>query len=114
MIKYKVYYYTSGDKSPIKDFLDSLQKTQKAKILRIFQYFQEYGIEAITSHTKKLSGTPLWEIRILGKDNIRIIYVLPDRSKLIVLHGFTKKTQRTTAKNMNIALQRYKELESRS
>ncbi|MBI5614428.1 type II toxin-antitoxin system RelE/ParE family toxin [Candidatus Gottesmanbacteria bacterium] len=68
----QVYYYRSpSGEIPIEKFLDSLQDKQQAKILRIFQYIKEYGLSAILPHTKKLSGTPLWEIRILGKDNIR-------------------------------------------
>lgn len=114
MTKFRVYYYISNGNNPVKDFLDSLQDTQKAKIFRIFQYFQDYGIEAIKHHTKKISGTPLWEIRILGRDNIRVIYVLPDRSRLIALHGFTKKTQKTHVKDLKIALLRYKDFESGS
>ena len=76
---FTVYYYVSatGD-NPIKSFLDSLSERQQAKILRIFQFIETYGLQAIISHVRKLSGTPLWEIRILGKDNIRTILLLLD------------------------------------
>ena len=69
-----IYYISSSGDNPVKEFLDSLQKSQKAKVFRIFQIYQLYGISSIIPHTKKLTGTPLWEIRVKGKDNIRIIY----------------------------------------
>jgi len=108
MQRFKVLYYlTPSGSNPVKIFIDSLGDKQKAKIFRIFQNFQDYGIEAIKHHTKKISNTPLWEIRILGKDSIRIVYIHPDKTKLIVLHGFAKKSQKTPGKELNIAIQRF-------
>lgn len=108
--KYKIYYYTSpsGD-NPVKKFIDSLGKIQKAKVFRVFQIYQEYGLDLIVPHTKKVSGTPLWEIRIRGKDNIRIIYVSLTKKSILALHGFVKKKQKTAQKDLKIALKRYKD-----
>ena len=38
--------------------------------MRIFQYPEKLGTTSAIPHLKKLQGTPLWEIRILGKDSI--------------------------------------------
>ncbi|HVF69430.1 MAG TPA: type II toxin-antitoxin system RelE/ParE family toxin [Xanthomonadales bacterium] len=110
MSKGKVIYYTTPKgENPVKDFIESLSKKQKAKIFRIFLTLAEYGLLSILPHTKKLSGTPLWEIRILGQDNIRILYVTVERDNILVLHGFIKKKQKTPPKEIQIALMRYKE-----
>ncbi len=93
----------------MRDFILSLEKHQQAKIRRIFMTIEKYGLDAIGNHIKKLTGSPLWEIRLLGKDNIRILYVLPDGSRLLVLHGFTKKTQKTPEREIDMALSRYNE-----
>jgi phage-related protein len=107
---FTVYYFISSSGSnPVRQFLDSLSEKQQAKILRIFQYITDYGLSAVLPHTKKLAGTPLWEIRIVGKDNIRILYVLPLKNIVLVLHGFMKKTQRTSVKELQIAMSRYKQ-----
>jgi len=106
--KYTIYYYISpSGKNPVKNFLDSLQETQQAKVLRILQYIEEYGLRSILPHVRKLTGTPLWEIRILGKDNIRVIYVVPTKNTVLVLHGFIKKKQKTPSKELNLALSRH-------
>jgi len=111
---YRIFYYTSTKGIiPAKKFLDSLEKSTKVKVFRIFQFYQSYGLTSIIPHTKKLKGYPLWEIRIRGKDNVRIIYAVYTKSSIIVLHGFLKKTQKTPQKNISIALERYKDWKKR-
>lgn len=111
---YRVVYYISrsGD-NPVKIFLDSLQNIQKAKVFRLFQVYERYGLASIIPHTKKLTGTPLWEIRIKGKDNIRVIYVSRTEKSILVLHGFIKRTQKTPKKELIIALERYEDWKKR-
>lgn len=106
----EVYYFKArSGQQPIKEFLDSLSKIQQAKLIRVFKRIQEYGLSSVLSHTKKLKGTPLWEIRILGGDNIRVIYVVINDFAILVLHGFIKKTQKTSQKDLTIVLNRYYE-----
>jgi len=44
---------------------------------------------------------------LLGKDNIRIIYLTKTKTSILTLHGFVKKKQKTPQKEINIALERY-------
>ena len=69
---------------------------------------ENYGLEFIYPYVKKLSGSPLWEIRILGKNNIRILYISNSGNTIVALHGFIKKTQKTPIKEMETALNRLK------
>lgn len=111
--KWQVIYYVSPNgEIPVRDFLNSCSSTTKAKALRLFCNIDEYGIQLVIPHIKKLTGTPLWEIRILGKDNIRIIYITEIRRQVLLLHGFFKKKQKTPRKEINIALKRLKEYSS--
>lgn len=70
-------------------------------------------MQSVIPHVKKLSDTPFWEIRILGQDNARIIYVLLIQSKILLLHGFIKKRQKTPLKELEIVYNRYKEFLTR-
>lgn len=108
--KFHIAYYISpsGD-NPVSDFLDSLSINQQSKILRLFQHITEYGLIAVQSHIKKFRGTSLWEIRILGKDNLRILYAVLTENTIMVLHGFNKKTQKTPPREIKNALTRYDE-----
>jgi len=104
-----IYYISSSGQNHVRKFIISLQKSQQAKIRRLLQLITEYGLSSILPHIKKLTGTPLWEIRILGKDNIRIIYVIPYKNTVLALHGFIKKTRKTPLKEINTALKRYQD-----
>src|SRR3989338_6000931 len=103
------YFIFSSRNNPVKDFIDSLEFKQKIKVFHIFKLIIEYGINSVPQHIKKLSGTPLWEIRILGKDNIRILYIISRRETVLLLHGFIKKTQKTNPKEINIAIKRWRQ-----
>ena len=107
---WKIIYYTSpsGD-NPVSDFLDTLEQNSQSKILRILHNIQEYGLDSVIPHIKKLTGTPFWEIRILGRNSIRVIYVVPEKFQVLVLHGFKKKTQKTPLKELETASRRYNE-----
>jgi phage-related protein len=59
---------------------------------------------------KKISSTPFWEIRILGKDNARIFYITENQNTIILLHGFIKKTKKTPSKEIAITFKRYKDI----
>ena len=110
----KILYFLSSDsENPIKDFIDSLELKQKAKIFRLFQTIQQYGLEAVMPHIKKLTGLPVWEIRILGKDNIRMLYLFIDAESICILHGFVKKSQKTSAKDITTAMNRYQDWKKR-
>jgi len=112
---YKVSFYTpSGKTSPIKEYLDSTNESVKSKILRQLKYVQEFGLTPPVPNLRKLTNTSLWEARILGKDNIRIICAsLPNR-EIKILHIFSKKKPKTPQKEISLAVKRYKEVTQRS
>ncbi|MBI2596719.1 type II toxin-antitoxin system RelE/ParE family toxin [Candidatus Daviesbacteria bacterium] len=106
----KVIYYTNiAEKSPVDEFLDSLTGQQQRKISRVISFIEIYGLTTAIPHIKKLTGTPLWEIRILGRDNIRIFYATLISDSILLLHGFIKKSQSTPDKEINTALNRLNE-----
>jgi phage-related protein len=103
-----IYFISASGENPVRNFLESLQLRQKSKIFGIFENIQKYGLDSVIPHVKKLSGTPLWEIRVLGQDNIRVIYLVPKSNTVLVLHGFIKKTQQTSQRDLSLAQKRYK------
>jgi len=102
-----LYYTTNKGENPVSDFIDGLEQRQQSKLLRIFGYIEKYGLQSILPHVKKLTGTPFWEIRILGKDNIRVFYISIANESIVALHGFIKKKQLTPQKEIATALSRY-------
>lgn len=108
-----IYYTTSSGENPTEKFLDSLQKSDKVKIIRILKYVEIYGLITVLPQVKKLTGTPLWEIRTLGKANIRVVYVILQENSILLVHGFLKKKQKTPSKDMDLAINRMKDWQKR-
>ena len=106
----KIYYYTTiSNNNPVKEFIESLNKSQTAKVARILKTIEQYGIKFSFPYTRKVTGTQLWGIRILGQDNIRVIHAVIYRQDILLLHGFLKKKQKTPKKDLDTALNRYKD-----
>lgn len=53
----------------------------------------------------------LWEIRLKGKADIaRALYVTAKEQRVVILRAFIKKSEKTTTGEIDVALQRAKEL----
>lgn len=92
--------------------LAELPAEMKARFVRIGELIEAAGLPNVREpHVKHLRG-PLWEIRLRGKDGIaRALYVTAQRQRVVVLRVFAKKTQKTPNSEIDLALQRMKELE---
>ena len=69
------------------------------------------GLERIREpHVKHLEG-PLWEMRMKGQDGIsRAIYVTARGRRVVVVRVFVKKTRKTPRRELDLALERAKEI----
>ena len=70
------------------------------------------GLERVREpHVKHLDGK-LWEMRLTGRDGIaRALYVTATGRRIIVLHAFVKKSQKTPAVALALAMARMKEVD---
>ena len=107
-----LYRNPSGD-YPVQEFINSLEIKAQSKVKDSIKLLQVFGICLGLPHVKKLTGTQLWELRILGSDSIRILYVAVTEKTFVLLHGFKKKKDKTPPKEIKTALDRLAELRSR-
>jgi len=83
-----------------------------AKLLHIFELIQELSPNIGEPYIKYLDDG-LLEIRAKGQEGIgRSIFCYQKGQKIIILHSFIKKSQKMPKKELQIALQRKKELEN--
>ena len=109
---YRVRFYEEkSGKRPIQEFINSTQKSLRGKINRQIMHLEEFGLTYMNPYLKKISGTPLWEVRILGRDSVRIICVAIVKKEVLVMHIFKKKTNKTSPKDLKISIERYKKLD---
>lgn len=110
-----VYYQAPNqNSSPVQDFIQGLEKRAQNKIVRTLELLEDFGIDIGPPYAKKLTGTELWELRILGADNIRIFYISVQGKTFLLLHGFIKKRQKTDKREIETALARLREYHSRN
>ena len=83
----------------------------RARFERIVRLIQTVGLKRVREpYVKHLEGR-LWEMRIKGKDGIaRAIYVTVTGRRIVVLRVFTKKTEKTPRREIELALARAKEV----
>ena len=106
-------YCTQSGKEVVQEFLDSLPDKALAKVIRDIELLAQYAPNLHEPYTKHNDG-PLWELRSKFSSNIyRIFYFIWRDNKLILLHGFTKKSQKTPPAEIAIAKKRMEEYRDR-
>jgi phage-related protein len=90
--------------------LHALPRDIRATFERIVGLIQGHGLERVREpYVKHLEG-PLWEMRLKGKDGIaRAAYVTATGHRVVVVHVFVKKTQKTPRREIETALRRARE-----
>lgn len=92
--------------------LAALPADMQARFSRIAFLIESAGLEqAREPHVKHLEG-PLWEMRMTGKDGIsRALYVTATGRRVVVVRVFVKKTQKTPRREIELSLQRAREVQ---
>ena len=103
-----IFYKDKNGNSEIIDLLDQLNvkaessknaRIQRNKILAYLSALSEKGSTLGAPYVKHIEGD-IWELRPL---NNRIFYFCWHNDKYVLLHSFTKKTQKTPKKEIDKA-----------
>lgn len=83
----------------------------QARLLRLMEMVENVGLDQIHEpHVKHLEGK-LWELRAKAPEGIaRGLYVALTGRRVVVLHVFAKKTQKTPKAALELARERMKEV----
>lgn len=92
------------EEKPVELFIKSLDKLSIAKITHTVDLLEKHGPYLGLPHSKKLLSN-LYELRIRGKQEVRICYTF-FKNDIYLLHAFKKKSQKTPRKEIDIALKR--------
>lgn len=104
-MKYQVILFENGrgDK-PVKEFIWKFDEKTVSKFVRLSDLLSELGPALSMPYSKKLNKE-LYELRIKGKNEIRILYYFKGQ-KCYLLHAFLKKTRKTPLREIDTANQR--------
>lgn len=99
-----VFVKNQSGTEPVRKWLEELSKEEKSKIEEAISEVQQrwpIGKPLVGS-----LGDGLWEVRVhLKNRNARVIFFI-NNNKMILLHGFIKKDQRTPKEDKDLALKR--------
>lgn len=88
------------------DYINSLTKPERARVLEALDQIQQRGLAAIRVQFRQIDGK-LWEIKISAH---RVFYVMVAGDEVVLLHAYKKQQQKLPIKEREIALRRMKEL----
>ena len=106
-MSWSVVFFNAEAKAEV----DRLPLDVRAKFERIVTLIKLKGLEQVREpYVKHLDGK-LWEMRMSGRDGIaRSIYVTASGKRIVILHTFIKKTDKTPRSAFDIARRRAKEV----
>lgn len=110
-----IEFYKYENRSPIDNFLDGLNDKQASKVFWTMKIVKELPIVG-GQYLKKLVNTDnLWEIRVQYGGNIfRLLGFFAEHDRLVIVHAFVKKTQKTPQQDIILAERRKKEYENKN
>lgn len=101
------FYRKENGRVPVQDFLYSLNPKLRAKAFRDIELLKKMGTELKEPYVKPIKGKDnrgLYELRIkFSSDIARIFYFTYYNNKFVLLHGFIKKTMKTSENEIRIA-----------
>jgi phage-related protein len=105
------FYATELGAEPVREWLKLLPAIDRKVIgedMKTVQFGWPLGMPLVRS-----MGGGIWEVRIRLENRIaRVLFVL-EGSRMVLLHGFIKKTQATSQLDLYLAKERLKQLRRR-
>jgi phage-related protein len=90
-----VFYDKPDGTEPMVDFLSSLDKNMRAKVLWTIALLESEGNTLRGPYSKHLSNG-IFELRVkIGSDISRVLYFFITGKRVILTHGFIKKSSET-------------------
>ncbi|WP_108507907.1 type II toxin-antitoxin system RelE/ParE family toxin [Polynucleobacter acidiphobus] len=104
-MKYSIIYYSQE----VQEEIMNLPVTLQARYIGLTDRMMEHGPNLGLPHTDAFGGG-LFELRLKGAEGIaRVFFCLVVKQKIVMLHSFIKKTQKTPDRELKLAKQRMKE-----
>jgi len=106
-----IFFKTSRGDKPVLEFIKDIDNIKdRAKVFSYLDRLEKDGFLP-EPYSKSISGIrKLRELRIKSSSNVyRIFYFISTGGKIILLHAFSKKTQKTPKREIEIAIKRMNE-----
>jgi phage-related protein len=101
-----VFYLDARGRNPVMEFVDGLPKREQALVFRAVALLRACGPSLGMPHARPV-GAGLWELRAGAG---RVFYFACSGHKLVLLHGYVKKSRRAPKREIEMALRRMAEV----
>ena len=99
-------YVTPGGADPVGKYLDGLAPREAARVVAAAQAIEELGLAESGVTTRQVRGR-LWELKVGAQ---RVFFVLVAGPTMLLLHSYTKGSQRAPRREIETALARMKDV----
>ena len=107
-MEYRIRYYSLE----VQQDVMALPATLQARYINLTRRMMEFGPNLGLPHTDAFGGG-LFELRLKGAEGIaRVFFCTLVDKDIVMLHCFVKKSQKTPAKELNIARNRLQEIKT--
>lgn len=97
------YYRDAAGKKPVESFIDGLDLKMKAKTFGLVELLERYGPQLGMPFSRHLEDG-VFELRAVGRgDSVRILYFFVVGKRIVLIHGFRKKTQKAPRREIERA-----------
>jgi phage-related protein len=101
-----VFYVGESGDEPVREFLESLDRQTQARFDWSIEQLRVRNIRAREPLVRHIEGK-IWELRRESSTNIyRLLYCFLPGRRILFLHGWQKKSQKTPRREIEIALKR--------
>ncbi len=105
-MSYSIHYYSEA----VQTLILGLPATLQARYIGLTDRMRVVGANLGEPHTKAM-GDGLFELWLMGAEGIaRVMHCTLAGRRIVMLHGFVKKTQKTPRAELETALRRMKEV----
>lgn len=106
LMEYEIHYYSDA----VQDDILALPDTLSARYVVLTRRMLAIGPNLGEPHTKAMKNG-LFELRLKGAEGVaRVFYCTQIGRRIVMLHSFVKKTDRTPPRELDTAMSRLKEV----
>ena len=108
-----IFYVDEREREPVREFLQSLDLKTQARFAWSIEQLRTRNVQAREPLVRHMEGK-LWELREESQTNIyRLLYFFFTGRRIVFLHGFQKKSQKTPRREIETALARMQDFLNR-
>ena len=100
------FYQDRHGRNPVLEFVNGLPTKEQAKARNMFRLLHEFGIALGMPHARHIEGK-LWELR---SGTIGLFYFVFTDRRLVILHGYRKRSGKAPKQENEISIRRMEEL----